>query len=62
MNDIKIKRIIDINYKRAENIIKNNMDKMHLMVDALLKYETIDTDQINDIMIGNPARKPKDWS
>ena len=38
------------------------MDKMHLMVDALLKYETIDTDQINDIMIGNPARKPKDWS
>ena len=60
--DQEVRRIIDINYKRAENIIKNNMDKMHLMVDALLKYETIDTDQINDIMIGNPARKPKDWS
>ena len=59
--DQEVRRIIDINYKRAENIIKNNMDKMHLMVDALLKYETIDTDQINDIMIGNPARKPKDW-
>jgi cell division protease FtsH len=60
--DQEVRRIVDINYKRAENIIKNNMDKMHLMVDALLKYETIDTDQINDIMIGNPARKPKDWS
>jgi len=60
--DEEVRRIVDINYKRAENIIKNNMDKMHLMVDALLKYETIDTDQINDIMIGNPARKPKDWS
>merc|ERR1711976_477053 len=59
--DREVKKIIDINYKRAENIIKNNMDKMHLMVDALLKYETIDTEQINDIMIGNPARKPKDW-
>jgi cell division protease FtsH len=60
--DQEVRSIIDINYKRAENIIKNNMDKMHLMVDALLKYETIDTDQINDIMIGNPARKPKDWN
>jgi cell division protease FtsH len=60
--DEEVRRIIDINYKRAENIIKNNMDKMHLMVDALLKYETIDTEQINDIMIGNPARKPKDWN
>jgi cell division protease FtsH len=60
--DQEVRRIVDINYKRAENIIKNNMDKMHLMVDALLKYETIDTEQINDIMIGNPARKPKDWN
>ena len=38
------------------------MDKLHLMAEALIKYETIDTDQIKDIMTGKAPREPRDWS
>ncbi len=59
--DQEIRSIIDRTYARAEKILKDNLDKLHLMADALMKYETIDSDQINDIMTGKPPRPPRDW-
>jgi len=60
--DEEIRYIIDRNYGRAEQILKENEEKLHLMADALIKYETIDTDQIKDIMAGKEPRPPKDWT
>ena len=59
--DGEIRTIIDRNYDRARQILTDNLDKLHLMAEALIKYETIDSDQIDDIMTGKPAREPKDW-
>ena len=59
--DQEIRSIIDRSYARAEEILKANLDKLHLMADALIKYETIDSDQIDDIMSGKPPRPPADW-
>ena len=59
--DQEIRSIIDRSYARAEEILKTNLDKLHMMADALIKYETIDSDQIDDIMAGKPPRPPADW-
>ncbi len=59
--DLEIRRIIDTNYERAEKILKENMDKLHSMAQALIKYETIDKDQIDEIMEGKVPSPPKDW-
>jgi cell division protease FtsH len=59
--DEEVRVIIDRSYKRAEDILKENLDKLHAMAAALMKYETIDSDQIDDIMTGKPPRAPKDW-
>jgi cell division protease FtsH len=59
--DEEIRNVIDRNYDRAKNILEENMQKLHTMADALLKYETIDSDQIDDIMEGKTPRTPKDW-
>ncbi|WP_188114811.1 ATP-dependent zinc metalloprotease FtsH [Methylococcus geothermalis] len=59
--DEEIRSIIDRNYERAERILRENMDKMHLMAEALIKYETIDRLQIADIMEGKPPRPPQSW-
>jgi cell division protease FtsH len=59
--DEEIRSIIDRNYKRAEQILKDNEDKLHAMSDALMKYETINESQINDIMEGKPVREPDGW-
>ena len=59
--DKEIRNIINKNYKRSEQILKKNIDKLHLMADALIKYETIDADQIDDIMKGKAPRPPSDW-
>jgi cell division protease FtsH len=59
--DEEIRSFIDRNYERARNILIENMDKLHIMSDALMKYETIDSDQIDDIMQGKTPRQPKDW-
>jgi len=59
--DEEIRFIIDRNYKRAEKILNENKDKLGLMAEALMKYETIDADQINDIMLGKVPRPPADW-
>ena len=59
--DEEIRSFIDRNYERAEDILKENLDKLHAMADALMKYETIDQEQIGDIMAGRPPRPPADW-
>ena len=45
----------------TEQLLKDNMDKLHAMAEALMKYETIDANQIDDIMAGRPPREPEDW-
>ena len=60
--DSEIRLIIDSCYRRAENLLKENLDKLNVMADALLKYETIDAPQIEDIMAGAQPREPKGWS
>ncbi|HWH82816.1 MAG TPA: cell division protein FtsH, partial [Burkholderiaceae bacterium] len=60
--DREIRRIIDEQYAVARKLIEDNKDKMHAMANALLEYETIDTEQIDDIMDGRPPRPPKDWT
>jgi cell division protease FtsH len=60
--DEEVRNIVDMNYERASQILKNTMDTLHAMADALMKYETIDQEQIKDIMEGREPRPPKDWS
>ncbi len=60
--DEEIRSFINRNYQRSEQILRDNMDILHAMSDALMKYETIDADQIKDIMEGREPRDPKDWS
>eukprot|EP01036_Dinobryon_divergens_P038534 gene38534-50607_t len=60
--DEVIRRIIDEQYTIARKHIEDNQDKMHAMAKALLEWETIDAEQIEDIMNGKPPRPPKDWS
>jgi len=59
--DEEVRLLIDRNYQRSEQILQENLDKLHAMSDALMKYETIDSDQIDDIMNGDEPRVPKDW-
>jgi cell division protease FtsH len=60
--DAEVRRIIDEQYNIARNLIENNADKMHAMAKALLEWETIDGEQIADIMSGREPRPPKDWT
>jgi len=60
--DEEIRHIIDRNYERSHHLLTDNLDKLHAMAAALMKYETIDHDQIDDIMAGRPPRMPHDWS
>jgi cell division protease FtsH len=60
--DSEVRRIIDQQYSLARKLIEDNQDKMHAMAKALLEWETIDSDQIDDIMAGKPPRPPKDWT
>ena len=59
--DEEIRSFIESNYKRAENILTERLDTLHMMAEALMKYETIDSDQIDDIMAGKKPKPPKDW-
>jgi cell division protease FtsH len=60
--DEEVRKIIDECYVRAEKILKDNRHILELMKDALMEYETIDADQIDDIMKGEKPRPPADWS
>jgi cell division protease FtsH len=60
--DGEVRRIIDQQYALARKLIEDNKDKMHVMAKALLEWETIDSDQLDDIMAGKEPRPPKDWT
>lgn len=59
--DVEVRRIIDECYEKAREILENNMNKLHLMADALMKYETIDRKQIDRIMKEQDPGPPQDW-
>jgi cell division protease FtsH len=59
--DEEIRSVIDRNYERAERILRENLDKLHLMAEALMTYETIDRHQIDDIMNGRTPGAPESW-
>ncbi|MEH6567553.1 MAG: ATP-dependent zinc metalloprotease FtsH [Halioglobus sp.] len=59
--DEEVRRIIDECYSTAETLLEENLDKLHSMADALMLFETIDSDQIDDIMLGKKPREPKGW-
>lgn len=61
MIDDEVKSIIDKNYGVAKEILEKNLDKLHVMANALMKYETLDASQIHDIMDGKEVKPPKDW-
>ncbi|MCJ7838827.1 MAG: ATP-dependent zinc metalloprotease FtsH [Burkholderiales bacterium] len=57
--DQEIRRIIDEQYALARRLIEENRDKVEIMTKSLLEWETLDSDQLNDIMDGKPPRPPK---
>jgi cell division protease FtsH len=59
--DEEIRSFIDRNYERSERLLKENLDKLHLMAEALMQYETIDRFQIDEIMEGKVPNPPRDW-
>jgi len=59
--DEEIRRVIESNYKRARTVLETNLDKLHAMAEALVRYETIDDTQIKDIMEGRVPRPPDGW-
>lgn len=60
--DEEVRDLIDRNYKRAQDILEEHIDKLHSMSDALMKYETIDAGQIDEIMEGREPGPPSDWA
>ncbi|HWV10684.1 MAG TPA: ATP-dependent zinc metalloprotease FtsH [Pseudomonas sp.] len=60
--DLEVRSIIDHCYDTAKRLLVENRDKLDAMAEALMKYETIDSDQIDDIMNGRTPREPRDWS
>lgn len=59
--DEEVRKVLDHNYDIAKKILTDNLDKLHLMAEALLKYETIDIEQIKDAMEGRTPREPRSW-
>ena len=60
--DGEVRRIIDQQYAEARKLIEDNQDKIHAMAKALLEWETIDGEQLDDIIAGKAPRPPKDWT
>ncbi len=59
--DEEVRRIVDHSYDVAKTILEENVDKLHMMAKALVKYETIGETQIKDIMAGKEPQPPEDW-
>ena len=59
--DKEVRSIIDECYAESERILEENIEKLHMMADALMTYETLDSDQIDDIMAGREPREPQGW-
>ncbi len=60
--DEEVRKIIDRNYERARQVLTDNMDILHAMKDALMKYETIDVPQIKNLMERKPVGEPAGWN
>ncbi len=60
--DKEVRRIIDECYALSKQLLEDNRDKLDIMANALVQYETIDADQLKDIMEGRDPRPPKDWN
>ncbi len=61
MIDQEVRSIIDQCYGTAKRLLEENRDKLNAMAEALMKYETVDAEQIDDIMNGRVPREPRDW-
>ena len=59
--DEEVRRVIESNYTRAHDILTAALDKLHAMAEALIKYETIEEEQLKDIMAGRPPKPPSGW-
>ncbi len=59
--DEEVRRIVDGCYERAKTILEENRDILEAMKDALMEYETIDSEQVNDLMARRKMRPPRDW-
>ena len=59
--DTEVREIIDECYSQATKILENNVDVLHAMKDALMEYETLDSNQVDDLMTRTPVRPPHDW-
>ena len=60
--DEEVRIIIDRNYQRSTKLLKEHEQRLHVMAGALIRYETINVEQIKDIMEGREPRPPQDWS
>ena len=59
--DLEVRHIVDVNYKRAQEILVEKRPALEMMADALMKYETVDESQLKDIMLGKEPQPPEDW-
>ena len=59
--DEEVRRVIESNYQRARDVLTASIEKLHAMAEALIKYETIEEDQLKDIMAGRPPKPPSGW-
>jgi cell division protease FtsH len=59
--DNEVRRIIDSCYARSKALLEDNRDILEAMKDALMEYETIDAEQVDDLMLRKPVRPPRDW-
>ncbi len=59
--DAEVRSIVDECYATATRLLEENIEKLHVMAEALMTYETIDVEQINDIMAGKQPREPQGW-
>jgi cell division protease FtsH len=59
--DEEVRSVIESNYKKAKDILETHLERLHAMAEALVKYETIDQDQIKEIMDGKPPTPPEGW-
>ena len=60
--DEEVRKIVETAHKKAQGLVESNLDTLHLMADALMRYETIDSDQIDQIMAGHEPDPPEDWN
>jgi cell division protease FtsH len=59
--DVEVREIIDVAHEKAKSLLDSHLENLHLMADALIKYETINGDQIDQIMEGREPDPPADW-